>query len=577
MGKTLRDGGIGLIREIPWGTHLCQFYRTKEDLLEILVPYFMAGLKNNEFCMWVTSGPVSVEDAREAMETAMPDFDSYLEKGQIEIIQHTKWYLKGGFFSLKRVLNDWIKKLEGCVTSGYDGMRVTGNTAWLEKKDWESFMHYEDEVDGAIRGHRMIAVCTYSLDLCRSSDVVDIISHHQSSLMRCDNRWELFEHKGQRGMIEKLLESEKRYRGLYESIRDGIVRCDMQGNVIDCNGAYLEMLGYTEDEIKRLTYQELTPAKWHAMEEALVREQVLKRKFSEEYEKEYIRKDGTVFPVSLKVWLIEDEFGEPSGMWGIVRDVTERKRSEEEIRRLNERLEHKLAELEAAYEEIESFSYSVSHDLKAPLRAVSGFSQLLLRDYSGRLDGKGRELLDMVMKSSQKMDHLIEEVLNHSRLGRMKIYPADIDMEGLARSVLQEFGAAIRERGVRVNVKTLPPSRGETVLIRQVFHNLISNSVKFTSRTRYPEIEVGGYKTEKENVYYVRDNGAGFDSGHSNRLFNIFQRLHTESEFEGTGVGLSIVKRIVLRHGGRVWAEGESGKGATFYFTIPAAYAQGTA
>jgi hypothetical protein len=158
MAGDNRKSGISIIGDAPWGTHFCQFYKTPEDLLNILVPYFKAGLEGNEYCMWVTAAPLLEKSAREAMRKAIPDFDRYLEKGQIEIVPHDQWYLKGGVFDLQRVLNGWIDKLDHALKQGYDGLRITGNTAWLEKKDWKSFTEYEEEINRVIGKHRMIAI-----------------------------------------------------------------------------------------------------------------------------------------------------------------------------------------------------------------------------------------------------------------------------------------------------------------------------------------------------------------------------------------------------------------------------------
>ena len=195
MDESMDDGlvktGIDIIGEVPWGTHFCQFYQTEEDLLNILVPYFKAGLENNEFCMWITAEPLSAEEASKAMRRVMPDFADRLAKGQIEIMPHTEWYLKGGSFNLGRVLNSWVDKLSVALAKGYGGLRVTGNTAWLERRDWDSFTEYEAAINGVIGKHRMVALCTYSLDRCNAADVMDVIRNHEFALIRKEGKWEL--------------------------------------------------------------------------------------------------------------------------------------------------------------------------------------------------------------------------------------------------------------------------------------------------------------------------------------------------------------------------------------------------
>ena len=250
-------------------------------------------------------------------------------------------------------------------------------------------------------------------------------------------------------------------------------------------------------------------------------------------------------------------------------DITERKQAEEEIIRLNEVLQERAAELEASNRELESFSYSVSHDLREPLRTIDGFSRILQKDYADKLDAEGLRLIDIVRGGTQKMAQLISDLLAFSRIGRKGMELSEIDMGELVETVSIELRSAVPERKLRFNIKKLPIAQGDAAMIRQVVINLMSNAVKFTREKRLAVIEVGNMVQDGENIYYVKDNGVGFDPQYKDKLFRIFQRLHSEEEFEGTGVGLAIVQRIVHRHGGRIWAEGKVGHGATFYFTLP--------
>jgi len=211
--ENLTRTGIDIIGDVPWGTHFCQFYRTREDLLDILVPYFIAGLENNEFCMWITSEPLSRKDVLKAMRKALPNFDQYLKRGQIEILPYTKWYLKGGEFNSQRVLDGWVDKLNQALARGYRGLRLTGNTFWLEKKDWRRFTDYENEVNSVIGKYQMVAVCTYSLDKCKANEVIDVVRNHQFALIRREGEWELIESIERRRAEEALrsaLEESKR-------------------------------------------------------------------------------------------------------------------------------------------------------------------------------------------------------------------------------------------------------------------------------------------------------------------------------------------------------------------------------
>lgn len=190
-----RQSGIALIGDVPWGTHFCQFYRTKEDLLEMLVPYFAAGLANNEYCMWVTSEPVSVEDATEAMRRAVPGFDAYVDKGQIDILLYDQWYTLGGEFDETRVLNGWVSRLEDARKKGFAGLRLTGNTFWIEDKDWQAFKEYEAAVDGVLGNYQMLAMCTYSLEKCGVREIMDVVENHEFALALSQGQWQVVQRK----------------------------------------------------------------------------------------------------------------------------------------------------------------------------------------------------------------------------------------------------------------------------------------------------------------------------------------------------------------------------------------------
>jgi light-regulated signal transduction histidine kinase (bacteriophytochrome) len=248
----------------------------------------------------------------------------------------------------------------------------------------------------------------------------------------------------------------------------------------------------------------------------------------------------------------------------------------EKVRKLNgmnEKIKIQSEKLEDANQELEAFAYSVSHDLRVPLRAIDGFSRILLEDYEDELDEEGIRLLNIVRDNTAKMGHLIDDILLLSRAGRQEMKMTEIDMESLANNSFNEFQEEIKDRDLQFKVDNLPHAYGDRALLSQVFQNLIGNAIKFTRNENPAVIEVGAKEDDKEdnkeNVYYVRDNGAGFDMKYINKLFGLFQRLHSPEEFEGTGVGLSIVQRIIKRHGGHVWGEGTVDEGATIYFTLP--------
>jgi light-regulated signal transduction histidine kinase (bacteriophytochrome) len=291
------------------------------------------------------------------------------------------------------------------------------------------------------------------------------------------------------------------------------------------------------------------------------------------------------------------------------RDVTDRKQAEEEIKKLNEELEIKVVErtnelekrsrelmdnrtallnlvedlnltsdqlrqsaekLEAANKELEAFSYSVSHDLRSPLRAISGFVHILLEDYEKVLDDEGKRICSIIHSNATRMGQLIDDLLSFSRLIRSEMHQSQIDMNSIVKNSIQEFKTTLDLSGKTITIEPLPHALGDADLIRQVWINLISNALKYSSKSSNPQIAIGSHSGENETVYFIRDNGVGFNMDYAHKLFGVFQRLHSVNEFEGTGVGLAIVQRIINRHRGRIWAESEIDNGATFYFSLPA-------
>jgi PAS domain S-box-containing protein len=799
MQKELRKTGNDVIGGVPWATHFCQFYQTKQDLFDILVPYFKAGLESNEFCMWITAEPLGVEVAKEAMARALPDFDRYLAKGQIEIMPHTDWYLKEGVFESQRVLNGWVEKLEKALASGYAGLRLTGNTFWLEKKDWKSFADYEAAVNSVIGKYNMLALCTYCLDRCSAIEIIDVIRNHEFALIKREGKWELIESSIYKQTKEALEASETRLAHLAsfpELNPMPVIELDMAGNIRYMNPATKRLF----PDMSAMGSEHPFLANWEALSNTLRSEEpqsltreiniggscyeqsvtyvplthslifrgldITERKQTEEaleesqhdlnraqavarigswrldihrnellwsdetyrlfgipkgtpmtYEKflaavhaedrQYVDQKWTAalrgedYDIEHRIvvgnevkWVrekaeLEFEQGVLKGGFGTAQDITERKRAEEALRQTrdylnnlldyanapiivwdpqfritrfnraferltglrasevlgrqldilfpedsraesldhiaeavagerwetveipilrqdgtvrtvlwnsatlygadgktavatiaqgqditerkqaDEQLKQRTLELEAANKELESFSYSVSHDLRAPLRSMDGFSQALLEDYSDKLDDEGRDYLKRIQDSASNMAQLIDDMLELSRLTRVSMRRESVNLSELAESITAELKKAQPKRHVEVSIAPGLVAYGDAKLLRVVLENLLDNAWKFTAKIPQARIEGGITKHDGREAYFVRDNGAGFDMAYADKLFVPFQRLHRITEFPGTGIGLATVKRLIHRHGGEVWAEGEVGKGATFYFTLP--------
>lgn len=368
---------------------------------------------------------------------------------------------------------------------------------------------------------------------------------------------------------EALRASEERYRSLFTRTLDGVYRSSHAGKFIDINPAMVKMFGYASPEemlkidIQTELYFDPTERGSHILDTGEVGHETYRMR----------RKDGSEIWVEDHGSYIHDEQGNIIFHEGVLRDVTERKQAELRILQLNSDLERRVkertAQLEAANQELESFSYSVSHDLRAPLRAIDGFSRILSEEYAGLLPDEGQVLLGRVCSGATRMGALIDDLLKFSRLGRQALRTQLVDMNALVQMALATLQAEIESQPPQIILQPLPASQGDPSLLIQVWVNLLSNAIKYSHKRADARIEIGCCTREGEaNVYYIRDNGVGFDMHYADKLFGVFQRLHSESEFKGTGVGLALVHRIITRHGGRIWAESELGRGATFYFAL---------
>ena len=367
---------------------------------------------------------------------------------------------------------------------------------------------------------------------------------------------------------ESLRASEERYRSLFESNPNPMWVFDVESlSFLAVNGAAVSHYGYSEKEFLAMSLRDIRPAEdIPALMDDLSQE--IDGLHSTQWR--HRKKNGELIDVEITSHEL-DWLGRPAKLV-LVNDITARKRAEGEIRQLNaeleERVKRRTADLEAANKELEAFSYSVSHDLRAPLRAVDGFSQAVLEDFGAQLPQEGRHYLQTIRAGAQRMGVLIDDLLTFSRLSRLPLHRARVNMMRLAREAFEEVRAEQNGRKIDIRIGHLAPCEGDPALLKQVWINLLSNAIKYTQKRDAAIVDVGSRPEKNENVYFVCDNGAGFDMRYANKLFGVFQRLHRADEFEGTGVGLAIVQRVIHRHGGRVWAEGEVDHGASFYFTM---------
>jgi PAS domain S-box-containing protein len=856
MNMNLRHSGIDIIEDVSWGTHFCQFYQTMEDLIDILVPYFKAGVENNEFCMWVTSKPLEVETAKEALRKAVPDIDVYLENGQLEIISYDHWYVIDSAFDSDRVLNGWVEKLNKALANGYDGLRLTGNTFWLEKEDWNDFVDYEKEVDRVLGSYQMIALCTYNLDRCNATEIIDVIVNHQFAVIKKNGKWELIEsskrkeaektailqslqrkkaedtllqaYENLQTQSEKLQaqseelnkayktmqESEERFRTMANAIpqlawiahpdgyiywynerwysytgttseqtegwgwqsvhdpamlpivlekwkasiatgqmfdmefplrgADGIFRtfltrvlpmkdnagnvlqwfgtntdvterkiveqalleseahrrvavavgaerqqlfdiletlpimiclltpdyhvafsnlsfrekfgesggrccydycfgrkkpCDFcesykvletgqphfwevhgpdgsiieaydfpfteiddspmilemgiditeqkkaeekirlsniynrslieasldplvtighDGKITDLNEATEQVTGYSRDELIGTDFTN------YFTEPEIAKEgyqEVFKQGFISDYALEIQHKDGSIIPVLYNASVYQDESGKVIGVFAAARDVTTLKKAEI-------MLKLKIEELKRSNEELEKFAYISSHDLQEPLRMITSYLQLLQKKYQGHLDEKADQYIHFAVDGASRMQNLIKDLLEYSRVDVGTNEPESVDCEFILNRVLSDIKAVIKGNNATISHDYLPEVMANSTQMVQVFQNLIINGIKFHGEEP-PKIHIAAEKKASEWVFSVQDNGIGIDPQYSERIFEIFKRLNGRERYPGTGIGLSICKKIIEGYGGRIWVKSELGKGSTFYFTLP--------
>ena len=367
-------------------------------------------------------------------------------------------------------------------------------------------------------------------------------------------------------------EALEKERGFVSAILDTaaalVVVLDTEGRIVRFNHACENATGYTFDEVKGKILWELFILPEEVDPVRGVFGKLKGGKFPNEFENYWMTKDGSRRLIAWSNTALLDGHGSVKYVIGTGIDITERRRAEEAMNRLNNDLRCQAIKLETINKELEAFSYTVSHDLRNPLLGIKGFCRLLLERHSTNLDEQGQKFLHTIHSSTKEMLKLVDDLLAFSVAGNLQMNSSNIDMNELARAVFDELKGLVSERTLHPLFGMLPPACGDQGMIRQVFLNLISNAIKFTRPRKVGVIEIGGQFNGNENIYYVRDNGIGLDMESYDKLFVAFQRLSNHEKFDGTGLGLAIVQRIIHRHGGKVWAEGTIGGGATFYFSL---------
>ncbi len=375
MDVSSRPTGLRILGRMPWGTHFCQFYRTRRDLLDILVPYFKAGLRNNEACMWICSEPLDVDAAKQALRKSVPDLAARMRKRQIEILPHTEWYLRGGRFGAKRVLQGWIDKLDAALARGFEGLRLSGNTFWLEKKDWARFTDYEAEIDNTIGRLRMIGLCTYSLDKCGAQEIIDVLNNHKLTLIRRAGKWTRVESSGRKSVEAELLRSQRQLKTLFDSDIIGIMTGD-RDRVLDANAASLKIVGYSRKDLDsgRIRWRSMLPPEFRR-DGGRAPAGLKKGGTGQPFEMEYLRRDGRRVPLLIGSAVIEPF---PLKWVCFVLDISKQKSAERALRK--------------AYAEMETRVRGRTADLAEAVRRLRG--EVVERRRTERVLAERNKILD---------------------------------------------------------------------------------------------------------------------------------------------------------------------------------------
>jgi len=549
MGEAEVDTGIEVLGNLRRGSHFCLFYRTAEDLADILIPYVEAGLKGNEFCVCIASEPLDRSMLIDVMRSRISGFDAYLEKGQVEVIPYTEWYVKDGSVNADEIIERWDEKLRQGLERGYDGLRASGNTYWLDSGVFHDFLEYEKKVDSLVYGRRIVALCAYSLDRCSAADILEVANVHGFTLINSGGRWKRVENVEAKRAKKALYESKEFMNSVFESIHDGISVLDRDLNILRVNRAMKKWYG---DDIEgKKCYKA-----YHGRDEPCDDCPSL-RAFEKKSMQVGIVHDRAGWRELYVFPLVNDE-GKITGIIEHVRDIDERKRAEDE--------------LAGARARAELYLDLMGHDINNINQVCMGFLELALDTSS--MDEGGRQLVEKSIQALKDSSRLIDRVrkLQKASTGELRNFEVDLG-ETLDRVV--SYYERVRDGAAEIDYE---PVAGYRVmaneLLYDVFSNIMENAIKHSGKKPHIKVRVEEGSEEGRRFYkvIVEDDGPGIPDGVKDKIFTRLRRGETKAE--GKGLGLYLVKTLVEGYKGRVWAEdrvpGDHTKGARLVVMLPA-------
>jgi len=586
----LQKSGIDAIGDmVAWGAHFCLFYETKEDLLDALISYCKSGLENKEYCLWVVTEPLTIEEATAALKQAVPDFDSHLADDRIGIVSANDFFLHDGKFDRERVAEAMVAKLAGLSARGYAGVRLTGDTSWVTKKDWIPFCELEDGINQVIGNQRLAVLCTYSLAACGAYEILDAVRTHQFALARREGNWVVIEtaalkqakaeikrlNEGlEQRVVERtseLMKAEEGYRVMIETASDAVVCMDEGGAILLANPATMGVFGYEPAELIGKPLTMLMPEFLRKVHDDGLRRYLATGQRHLNWqgtELTGLHKDGQEFPV-------EVSFGEVTAdgrriFTGFVRDISERKQAEE-LRASLHATQGELARI-SRLTTMGELTASIAHEVNQPLTAITNNGSACLRLLANRnLDPEVlRHALEEIVADGNRASAVIARIR-----GFIKKAPAEmseLDVNEVIQEVLALVGPELQKNRVTVECdlrKALPLVLADRVQLQQVLLNLVVNGIEaMTAVTERPRELVVQSQIEESGdlMVAVRDSGTGLSS-EADRVFTPF----FTTKASGMGMGLPISRSLVEGHGGRLWATSNSPHGAVFSFTLPAA------